>query len=560
MTDENYDCVVIGQGLAGTTLAWQLLWRGARVLVIDREDANSASRVAAGLMTPVTGQRLVPSWRLTEFWSAALSFYHRVESETEACFFSEPGQVRVLASEVERQRFHRRDLAEVADWILEPATPVSPEAFRVEHGSFEIPRAARLDVASFLNSSRSHFQRLGVYQTGEIDPARDIQIEAGLVKLPRQGCHSKRVVFCQGFAGSKNSWFEQIEFDATRGEILTLRIPNLHETRIVNGGIWLVPLGEQLFRAGATYDWGHLEAGSTVKGREEICERLRRFLRLPFEIVEHSAGVRPIVVGRHPVLGIHPDHPQIGLFNGLGSKGSLQAPRLAEQMAELLLEETPLDDEVDVASRFSLKSVSTAASRSQRRKRLTERAHEIVRSVVKSGDTAIDATAGNGHDTCFLAELVGSEGTVFAFDRQPTAIEQTQKQLASRGLTNATLLERDHSQLQKEIPPRHHGTVAAVMFNLGYLPGGDKSVITQTGSTMVALQAALKLVRLGGVVTVLAYPGHAGGDEETLAVETLLGSLDRDSFTVEVELVEGVVAAPKLFVARLRDATSEREA
>ena len=566
MTDDTYDCVVIGQGLAGTTLAWQLLWRGARVLVIDREDVHSASRIAAGLMTPVTGQRLVPTWRLADFWPTAASFYRRVEAETGAAFFAEPGQVRILASEVERQRFQKRDPVEAADWIREPAPPVSQQAFNVEYGSFEIPLAARLNVASFLTSSRSHFQRLGIYLTGEVDSTGDIEIESGLVKLTPQNYTTKRVVFCQGFAGSRNGWFEKVQFDATRGEILTLRIPGLSETRIVNGGVWLVPLGDELFRAGATYDWNCLDAGPTDLGREEICERLRRFLRLPFEVVEHSAGVRPIVVGRHPVLGFHPEHPQIGIFNGLGSKGSLQAPLLSEQMTKLLLDGTPLDQEVDVVSRFSLEadSVSTLAPSSaphgQRRKRLTERAHEIVRSVVKPGETAVDATAGNGHDTCFLAELVGSEGTVFAFDRQPAAIEQTRQRLAEGGLTNATLVECDHSDLNAEIPEWRHGTIATVMFNLGYLPGGDKSVITQTGSTIIALRVSLAMIRPGGVVTVLAYPGHAGGDEETLAVKALFRSLDEASFEVDVEAVEGVPAAPKLFVARRRGATSSGRA
>jgi len=179
---------------------------------------------------------------------------------------------------------------------------------------------------------------------------------------------------------------------------------------------------------------------------------------------------------------------------------------------------------------------------------------------VKPGETAIDATAGNGHDTCFLAGLVGSEGTVFAFDRQPVAIRQTQQRLAEGQLTNTTLRECDHSQLNAEIPERQYGTTAAVMFNLGYLPGGDKSVITQTKSTLIALKAALAIIRPGGVVTVLAYPGHVGGDEETLAVEALFSSLDEVSFEVDVEAVDGVPAAPKLFVARRRGASSTGEA
>lgn len=538
----NCDCIVLGQGLAGTTLAWHLLWRGARILVLDRDDPRSASRVAAGLMTPVTGQRLVPSWRLAEFWPAAVSFYRRVESETGAAFFSEPGQVRLLAGELERKRVQNRDRPEIADWIREPAPPVNPEEFRSEHGSFEMPRAARLNVAAFLEASRSHFRSLGIFREADVDPKRDIQPVADSVQLERHNATAGHLVFCQGFAAAENVWFADIRFDATRGEILTLRIPGLTEPRIVNRGLWLVPLGNGLFRAGATSDWNNLDAGPTAAGREDICARLREFLRLPFEVVEHVAGVRPIVEGRHPVLGLHPLHPRLGIFNGLGSKGSLQAPCLAAQLVDLILDGKPIDQRVDVADRFPVQPARPV--------RLTDRAHEIVRSVVKPGETVIDATAGNGHDAHFLASLVGPDGMLFAFDVQAAALERTGERLAENGLAQVTLLQRDHAQMKDAVPSKQHGRVAAVMFNLGWLPGSDKSVITQTESTLSAIHAALQLVRPGGVITILAYPGHPGGDEETAAVRRLFSSLDKAEFDIQFETAASVATAPRLFVAR----------
>lgn len=544
MYDE-FDNVIIGQGLAGTCMAWRLLWRGSKVLVIDREEPDSASRVAAGLMTPVTGQRLVPSWRLGEFWPAAFEFYRRVAAEVHASFLLEPGQVRLFSSELEQDRFAKRDPKENCEWIVAPAS-VSPDEFHNKHGGFEIPCAARLNVEAFLEASRDHFQKLGLYRTTDVDPAVDVEIAGEAVEIPRPGITSRHLVFCQGFAAAKNPWFSEVRFDATRGEILTLRIPGLTETRIVNRGVWLVPLGGDLFRAGATYDWDNLDAGPTQAGREELCRCLGEFLKLPFEVVDHAAGVRPIVIGRHPIIGRHNEHPQLAMFNGLGSKGSLQAPLLAGQLTELLLDEKPIDPEVDVASRFPRESYS---EKPVQRPRLTELAHQAVAAVVKSGEVAIDATAGNGHDTCFLANLVGAEGTVFALDCQAEAIQRTGRRLAENSLANVTLRLCDHAEIAEVIPAKFAGRVAAVMFNLGYLPGGDKSIITRTESSMTAIQESLPLLQPGGVLTVMAYPGHEGGDEETSTVEKFLMSLGSD-FEITTETVPDRDSAPRLLIVR----------
>lgn len=149
-------------------------------------------------------------------------------------------------------------------------------------------------------------------------------------------------------------------------------------------------------------------------------------------------------------------------------------------------------------------------------RRLTAIAWEMVRVGLQPGATAIDATAGNGHDTRFLAECVGERGRVFAFDIQPEAIEATRA--AIMGFANVTLIQRNHAELGDAIPPEFHGSIGAAMFNLGYLPGGDKTKTTRPDSTVMALRAAFRLLREGGIVTVLAYTGHPGGAEEAEAV------------------------------------------
>lgn len=524
--DQQLDYVIVGQGIAGTTLAWLLGWRGLQGLIVDCGDHQSASKVAAGLMTPVTGQRLVPAWRLDECWSAAERFYRRVESETGSQFLTQPGQVRLFESQESQDNFQRRDWSSHPVEIRQTHEPVDQNAFNVTFGSFELPTAGRLDVAEYISASLTRFVEDHRFRAVDPESTGGIEIIEGKARLPKLNVQAKRVIFCQGASGADNPWFSDVEFKSARGEILTLRIDGLSETRIVNQGVWLIPCGNGLFKAGSTYDFENLHAGSTESGRDEILNRLRSFLKLPVDVVSHESGVRPIVTERRPVIGVHREFPQLAILNGLGSKGSLLAPWVAGQLVDHLINGTSIPSELDYQTRFTKRSPETRKPPL----RLTTQAQQIVAEVVKPGEPVIDATAGNGHDTCFLAKATGENGPVFAFDVQADALRRTAARLADIGCTNVTLLHRSHSDMKKVIPENHHGAVAAAMFNLGYLPGGDHSVTTETESSLPALRHALELIRPGGVVTVLAYPGHVGGADETGAVRRLIDGLPDSQF------------------------------
>lgn len=163
---------------------------------------------------------------------------------------------------------------------------------------------------------------------------------------------------------------------------------------------------------------------------------------------------------------------------------------------------------------------------------LPKLAHERVAVHLRLGDTAIDATVGNGHDCGFLLRQVGPDGFVYGFDIQAAAIAATrQKNAEARHLC---LVQDSHAHLKAHIHPRHAGNIMACMFNLGYLPGGDKRIITQAPSTLAALAAASGLLAVGGLLTVLAYPGHPQGDLETRQVAAWCGQLPPGQFSCEV--------------------------
>jgi len=181
--------------------------------------------------------------------------------------------------------------------------------------------------------------------------------------------------------------------------------------------------------------------------------------------------------------------------------------------------------------------------------RLTDKAHRILASHLRAGDIAIDATAGNGHDTVFLAKSVGPKGYVFAFDTQPQALENTKKRVTESSLENVQLISACHSQMETQIAPKHHGQIAAVTFNLGYLPGSGKTVTTKTETTIAAIQSGLSLLKPGGVVTIVAYTGHPGGKEEAEAIETIFQVLPISTFDLSIESPD-IPNSPKLYTAK----------
>ena len=179
--------------------------------------------------------------------------------------------------------------------------------------------------------------------------------------------------------------------------------------------------------------------------------------------------------------------------------------------------------------------------------RQTQRVHQLLAEVVRPGESVVDATAGNGFDTVYLAQLVGPTGHVFAYDILQVALDATSRVLSDKGLSHATLILGSHAKLADDIT----GPIAAATFNLGYLPCGDRTITTQAESTVAALTAVSRLLRPGGIITIICYVGHAGGPDETAAVLAFGWALDPKEWTVDWS-IESHPAAPRLCVMRKR--------
>ena len=175
-------------------------------------------------------------------------------------------------------------------------------------------------------------------------------------------------------------------------------------------------------------------------------------------------------------------------------------------------------------------------------------AREVLERAVRPGDTVIDATMGNGHDTLTLCEAVGSEGRVYAFDIQEAAVAETEALLDSHEMrARARLIHAGHEHMAEYV----EGPVQAVVFNLGWLPGGDHSITTRWETTERAVQAALELLKPGGVLVICAYPGHAEGDRERQELTGFLGRLNNRVYNVlRQQFLNAGAGAPECFVVQ----------
>ena len=331
------DFIIIGQGLAGTTLAWHMIAAGRSVVVLDAEPATTSSRIAAGLMTPITGKRLARTPQYEIAFPIAQQFYTQIETQLGERFFHPRPIVRIFLSAEERNLLQTKSISEYPEWIVQPEPKLNPEQFIAPFGCFGMQPSAQLDVSIYLDASRSAFIERGCYRKTDLNIASDIALSMGEVHLPKLGLSAQTLVFCEGFRSTPNPWFPERQYEAAKGEILTVHVPQLQEDRVINlGGTWLAPLSNGLYRTGSTYDRDNLNEQPTAAGRAEIESKLKRFLRLPFEVTDHVAAVRPIVPQRSPMLRKHAEYPQLALLNGLGSKGSLLAPMEAQRLLAML--------------------------------------------------------------------------------------------------------------------------------------------------------------------------------------------------------------------------------
>lgn len=342
------DYLIIGQGLAGSALAWRLIQAGQRVRVIDDGHRSAASRVAAGLVNPLAGMRFNRRPELADWLHSAQAWYEELAPLCGRTIFHRRPMLRLFRSR-EQWRFHQRRLADpAAKGLLGAAFAAQdcPEQVVAPFGGFVQQHTGYVDIALLLARLRDWLRARDSLATAAIAP-ESLEPSATGVRTG-QWC-ARHAVFCDGARLIDNPWFNTLPLEPDRGEILTLRSDSWQPRHIINGAHWLLPLASGGLRFGATHEHQALTGGVTAAARQALLDGVHALAPdHRFMVVDQQAGVRPATQDRYPFIGRHPTLQSLWVCNGFGARGALSIPWYTDRLADHLVSGRPLPAEADI--------------------------------------------------------------------------------------------------------------------------------------------------------------------------------------------------------------------
>lgn len=336
--------LIVGCGLAGSAFAHHLIRRGIDFDLIDKGN-NVSSAVAGGILNPLVFRRMTLSWRLDELLPYAYNYYQELEKLFDCKLLHFVPIRRLFASEQERGYWEKKQHEEAFQPYMNLQTEHDknyPSALNT-FGTGVVKQSSYVEAAKYIECNLNYFDQLGklkreVINFSQMDP------EKGSYK----GEIYDYIVFCEGKDMCYNPWFGYLPMQQTKGEVLTIHSNEIEEHESLNRKCFMMPIGNQQFRVGSTYDWDQDNVEITEKGREAILENLKSVTEAPYTIINQVAGVRPTVKDRRPFLGKHANFPKLVIGNGLGTKGYMIAPLMMHELMEHLFDGKPLNKEVDI--------------------------------------------------------------------------------------------------------------------------------------------------------------------------------------------------------------------
>ena len=338
------DTLIVGFGIAGLNYAEQLR-RHDKSFVVLASKEESASHLAAGIINPTVLKRFNPIWRAEDFFDYALTFYSDLEERIQSQIIYPLPIYRIL-----------NDIQEQNDWRV-AASSTSLEKYlnkQLISGDKYAEVSAPFAFGEVIQSARVDTKRLLSQYIEKVIPHQFIleKLDYGALihgqHIEYKDIKVRQIVFCEGYYGLKNPNFNYLPLIGSKGEILTIKCEQLTEQVIFKGPIFLSPSGNKTFWVGATFNRNDKTTRVSGEGKAWLLFKLKQFLKLPFEILEHKAQIRATVVDRRPLLGRHPKHDNVYLLNGLGPRGVLMSPLMSHWLFQYQENNEKLPPEVDI--------------------------------------------------------------------------------------------------------------------------------------------------------------------------------------------------------------------
>ena len=351
--EEKVDFILVGQGLAGSALALELIKRNKRILVFDQPDKNISSSVAAGLFNPITGRIMTKTWKADLLFPFLIDFYSEAEKSLGAQFFKPRPLYRPFISVQEQNEWMGKSADVGMKTYLKQTVTQSQFGNHVydDFGGLLLSQCGYVDTNLFISAVRKMLITNGSFSPDYFNE-RELLVDANSVFY--HSTNADKIIFCNGNEALKSTFFSRLPFRPLKGETIEVRIDQEFDV-IYNRGVYIVPAGKTgYYKVGATNNPRDISTSVTELARKELNDKLLELLKVPFEITNQDWGIRPSTADRRPFLGCYPEEKKVVIFNGLGTKGVSLAPYFASQLSNWLSEKGEIDSEVDI-NRFKLK-------------------------------------------------------------------------------------------------------------------------------------------------------------------------------------------------------------
>ncbi len=344
------DYIIVGLGLAGLAFI-EILEKNNKAYVVFENESQNSSKVAAGMYNPVILKRFTPVWNGTKQLQVALPFFKKLEDKFKAKYLQDVPIYRVFKSiEEQNNWFTACDKPLLTEYMDVKLIPNTKKEIIAPFGFGKLKHTGKLDVNRLLKDYTAYLEEKNTIQK-ETFYHNDLEI--GEVKIRYKKIKATQIVFCEGFGLKDNPFFNYLPMNEAKGELITIHAPKLQINYLLKAAVFVLPLGQDLYKVGATFNWKDKTQKPSKAGEMELLMKLDMTINTPYTIVNHVAGIRPTVKDRRPLLGIHPKHKQLAILNGLGTRGVMLAPTMAKSLYLHIENKTPLDKETDI-SRFSI--------------------------------------------------------------------------------------------------------------------------------------------------------------------------------------------------------------
>ncbi|WP_179008708.1 NAD(P)/FAD-dependent oxidoreductase [Winogradskyella forsetii] len=339
------DYIIVGCGLASIAFCEELRANNKTFLVFDNNSQKS-SIVAAGLYNPVILKRFSEVWKAKEQLALSIPTYTRVENELNIKIDYKLRILRRFTSIQEQNKwFTASDKPGLEAYLSTELVKNTNSAIDAPFALGEVLHAGRIDTETLILNYKNFLKENDCFEEGTFQHSK-IQFESGIIQY--NNLQAKQIVFAEGFGVKQNPYFKAIPLTGSKGEIITIKAPDLKIDYAVKSSVFVIPLGNDLYNVGATYDNDDKTNQPTEKAKEELLSKLKTFINCEFQVVNHVAGIRPTVKDRRPLVGRHAEHKDLYVLNGLGTRGVMIAPYVAKKLYNFIENNDVLDSEIDV--------------------------------------------------------------------------------------------------------------------------------------------------------------------------------------------------------------------